>query len=211
MFEVTRAGIDATSAKLAQLRKFLDLPQLQKRLAELEAQMAGDTFWGNQDAARKVIEEANGLKKKVEPMLTYAKRVEDIQVLLELGEAEPAASQDAIQREADADLAGLTKLVDRFELEVLLTGPHDHRNAIFSINAGAGGTEAQDWAEMLSRMYGRWFESRGWKAEVTDALPGDSAGLKSVTYRVEGENAYGFCKAERGVHRLVRISPLQKP
>jgi peptide chain release factor 2 len=207
MFEVTRAGIDATSAKLAQLRKFLDLPQLQKRLAELEAQMAGDTFWGNQDAARKVIEEANGLKKKVEPMLTYAKRVEDIQVLLELGEAEPAASQDAIQREADADLAGLTKLVDRFELEVLLTGPHDHRNAIFSINAGAGGTEAQDWAEMLSRMYGRWFESRGWKAEVTDALPGDSAGLKSVTYRVEGENAYGFCKAERGVHRLVRISP----
>ncbi len=207
MFEVTRAGIDATSAKLAQLRKFLDLPQLQKRLAELEAQMAGDTFWGNQDAARKVIEEANGLKKKVEPMLTYAKRVEDIQVLLELGEAEPAASQDAIQREADADLAGLTKLVDRFELEVLLTGQHDHRNAIFSINAGAGGTEAQDWAEMLSRMYGRWFESRGWKAEVTDALPGDSAGLKSVTYRVEGENAYGFCKAERGVHRLVRISP----
>jgi peptide chain release factor 2 len=207
MFEVTRAGIDATSAKLAQLRKFLDLPQLQKRLAELEAQMASDTFWGNQDAARKVIDEANGLKKKVEPMTSFAKRVDDISVLLELGEAEPAAGQDAIQREADVDLAGLTKLVDRFELEVLLTGPHDHRNAIFSINAGAGGTEAQDWAEMLSRMYGRWFESRGWKAEVTDALPGDSAGLKSVTYRVEGENAYGFCKAERGVHRLVRISP----
>ena len=207
MFEVTRAGIDATSAKLAQLRKFLDLPQLQKRLAELEAQMASDTFWGNQDAARKVIDEANGLKKKVEPMTSFAKRVDDLSVLLELGEAEPAAGQDAIQREADVDLAGLTKLVDRFELEVLLTGPHDHRNAIFSINAGAGGTEAQDWAEMLSRMYGRWFESRGWKAEVTDALPGDSAGLKSVTYRVEGENAYGFCKAERGVHRLVRISP----
>ena len=207
MFEVTRAGIDATSAKLSQLRKFLDLPQLQKRLAELEAQMATDTFWGNQDAARKVIEEANGLKKKVEPMTSYAKRVDDLSVLLELGEAEPAAGQDAIQREADADLAALTKLVDRFELEVLLTGQHDHRNAIFSINAGAGGTEAQDWAEMLSRMYGRWFESRGWKAEVTDALPGDSAGLKSVTYRVEGENAYGFCKAERGVHRLVRISP----
>ena len=207
MFEVTRAGIDATSAKLTQLRKFLDLPQLQKRLAELEAQMASDTFWGNQEAARKVIDTANGLKKKVDPMTAFGKRVEDISVLLELGEAEPVAGQDAIQREADADLGGLTKLVDRFELEVLLTGPHDHRNAIFSINAGAGGTEAQDWAEMLSRMYGRWFESRGWKAEVTDALPGDSAGLKSVTYRVEGENAYGFCKAERGVHRLVRISP----
>ena len=207
MFEVTRAGIDATSAKLSQLRKFLDLPQLQKRLAELEAQMASDSFWGNQEAARKVIDTANGLKKKVEPMTAFGRRVEDISVLLELGEAEPAAGQDAIQREADADLGSLNKLVDRFELEVLLTGPHDHRNAIFSINAGAGGTEAQDWAEMLSRMYGRWFESRGWKAEVTDALPGDSAGLKSVTYRVEGENAYGFCKAERGVHRLVRISP----
>ena len=207
MFEVTRAGIDATSAKLSQLRKFLDLPQLQKRLAELEAQMASDTFWSNQEAARKVIDTANSLKKKVDPMTAFGKRVEDISVLLELGEAEPVAGQDAIQREADADLGSLTKLVDRFELEVLLTGPHDHRNAIFSINAGAGGTEAQDWAEMLSRMYGRWFESRGWKAEVTDALPGDSAGLKSVTYRVEGENAYGFCKAERGVHRLVRISP----
>ncbi len=207
MFEVTRAGIDATSAKLSQLRKFLDLPQLQKRLAELEAQMASDTFWGNQEAARKVIDTANGLKKKVDPITTFGRRVEDISVLLELGDAEPAAGQDAIQREADADLSSLNKLVDRFELEVLLTGPHDHRNAIFSINAGAGGTEAQDWAEMLSRMYGRWFESRGWKAEVTDALPGDSAGLKSVTYRVEGENAYGFCKAERGVHRLVRISP----
>jgi peptide chain release factor 2 len=92
-------------------------------------------------------------------------------------------------------------------LEVLLTGPHDGRNSIFSIQAGAGGTEAQDWAEMLSRMYGRWFDSRGWKWEVTDALPGDSAGLKSVTFRVVGQNAYGFTKAERGVHRLVRISP----
>ncbi len=207
MFEVTRANLDAISAKLSQLRKFLDLPLLQKRLAELDSLMATDTFWGNQEAARKTIDEANGLKKKAEPLIGFAKRVEDIQVLLELGEAEPPAGQDAIQREADADLATLTRQVDAFELGVLLTGPHDHRNAIFSINAGAGGTEAQDWAEMLSRMYGRWFESRGWKAEVTDALPGDSAGLKSVTYRVEGENAYGFCKAERGVHRLVRISP----
>ena len=112
MFEVTRAGIDATSAKLAQLRKFLDLPQLQKRLAELEAQMASDTFWGNQDAARKVIDEANGLKKKVEPMTSFAKRVDDLSVLLELGEAEPAAGQDAIQREADVDLpAGSTTVV----------------------------------------------------------------------------------------------------
>jgi len=127
--------------------------------------------------------------------------------LLELGEAEPPAGQDMIQKEADGELDGLTRDLDRFELEVLLTGPHDNRNSIFSIQAGAGGTEAQDWAEMLSRMYGRWFDARGWKWEVTDALPGDSAGLKSVTFRVVGPNAYGFTKAERGVHRLVRISP----
>jgi peptide chain release factor 2 len=207
MFEVTRANLDALSSKMGQLRKFLDVPTAQRRIQEFEAQMAGDTFWNNQDAAKKVIEESNALKKRVEPLLGFERRLEDVRVLLELGEAEPPAGQDAVQKEADTETAAISRSLDRFELEVLLTGPHDSRNAIFSVQAGAGGTEAQDWAEMLSRMYGRWFDLRGWKWEVTDALPGDSAGLKSVTFRVEGENAYGFCKAERGVHRLVRISP----
>ncbi len=207
MFEVTRSVLDAHRGKVAQLRKFLDLPLLEKRLAELEAQMATDSFWGNPDAARKVIDESNALKRRTEPMAGFARRLEDVQVLLELGEAEPPAGQDLVQREADDDLGRLGRQLEGFELEVLLTGPHDGRNAIFSIQAGAGGTEAQDWAEMLSRMYGRWFDARGWKWEVTDALPGDSAGLKSVTFKVEGANAYGFTKAERGVHRLVRISP----
>ncbi len=207
MFEVTRANVDALSSKVSQLRKFLDVPTAQRRIAEFEAQMAAESFWNNQDAAKKVIEESNALKRRVEPLLGFEKRIDDTRVLLELGEAEPPAGQDAVQKEADAEVSSLSRQLDRFELEVLLTGPHDARNAIFSVQAGAGGTEAQDWAEMLSRMYGRWFDSRGWKWEVTDALPGDSAGLKSVTFRVEGENAYGFCKAERGVHRLVRISP----
>lgn len=207
MFEVTRSVLDAHRGKVVQLRKFLDLPMLEKRLAELEAQMATDSFWGNPEAARKVIDESNGLKRKAEPMTAFARRIEDVQVLLELGEAEPPSGQDAVQREADEELARLGRQLESFELEVLLTGPHDGRNALFSIQAGAGGTEAQDWAEMLSRMYGRWFDARGWKWEATDALPGDSAGLKSVTFRVEGTNAYGFTKAERGVHRLVRISP----
>jgi peptide chain release factor 2 len=207
MFEVTRANLDALSSKMGQLRKFLDVPTAQRRIQEFEAQMAGDTFWNNQEAAKKVIEESNSLKKRVEPLLGFERRLEDVRVLLELGEAEPPAGQDAVQKEADTETAAISRSLDRFELEVLLTGPHDSRNAIFSVQAGAGGTEAQDWAEMLSRMYGRWFDLRGWKWEVTDALPGDSAGLKSVTFRVEGENAYGFCKAERGVHRLVRISP----
>ncbi len=207
MFEVTRANLDALSSKVVQLRKFLDVPNAQRRIQEFEAQMAGDTFWNNQEAAKKVIEESNTLKKRVEPLLGFERRLDDVRVLLELGEAEPPAGQDAVQKEADTETASIGRSLDRFELEVLLTGPHDARNAIFSVQAGAGGTEAQDWAEMLSRMYGRWFDLRGWKWEVTDALPGDSAGLKSVTFRVEGENAYGFCKAERGVHRLVRISP----
>lgn len=207
MFEVTRVSLDALAAKLAGLRRFLDIPQLQKRVAEYEAQMGDETFWNNADAARKVIDEVNGLKKRLEPMLMFEQRLADSRIMLELGEAENAAGQAVVQKEADSELAAIQREVDRFELTVLLTGPHDGRNCILSIQAGAGGTEAQDWAEMLSRMYGRWFDARGWKWEVTDALPGDSAGLKSVSFRVEGENAYGFCKAERGVHRLVRISP----
>jgi peptide chain release factor 2 len=207
MFEATRAIIDVVAAKLAQLRRFLDVPMLQKRIAELEAQMGSDAFWNNQDVARKVIEECNSLKRKVDPFLGFEKRVDDARVLLELGETELPATQAQLQREADAELAQAQRELERFELTVLLTGPHDSRNAIFSIQSGAGGTEAQDWTEMLSRMYGRWFEARGWECEVTDALPGEQAGLKSVSFLIKGENAYGFCKAERGVHRLVRISP----
>jgi peptide chain release factor 2 len=207
MFEVTRSHLDVITSKLGQLRRFVDLPEALKRLTEYEAQMASDTFWNNQETAKKVIEDTNSLKKKAEPLISFGKRVDDVLVLLELGEAEPQAGQDAVQTEADAELAKLDREIESYELEVLLTGPHDHRSAIFSIQAGAGGTEAQDWAQMLSRMYERWFESRGWKHESTDALPGEQAGLKSVTYRVTGHNAYGFCKAERGVHRLVRISP----
>jgi len=169
--------------------------------------MTGETFWNNQEAAQKVINETNDIRGKLEPLARFGKQVEDLQVMLELAAAEPEAMQMKLEAEMEADTRKLFADLDNFELKTFLNGPHDKCNCIFTINAGAGGTEAQDWAEMLSRMYGRWFDSRGWKWEVTDALEGDSAGLKSVTFRVEGENAYGFCKAERGVHRLVRISP----
>jgi peptide chain release factor 2 len=176
-------------------------------MAELEAQMAGETFWNNQEAAQKVIAEANGIRGKIEPLVKFERQYADLEVMLELAQAEPPDAQMKLQGEIEAEVRTFLKELDAFELRILLTGPHDKNNCIFTINAGAGGTEAQDWTEMLSRMYGRWFDGRGWKWEVTDALAGDSAGLKSVTFRVEGENAYGFCKAERGVHRLVRISP----
>jgi peptide chain release factor 2 len=169
--------------------------------------MTGESFWNNQEAAQKVINETNDIRGKLEPLGRFGKAVEDLQVMLELAAAEPEASQGKLEAEMEADVKKLFVELDTFELKTFLNGPHDKCNCIFTINAGAGGTEAQDWAEMLSRMYGRWFDLRGWKWDVTDALQGDTAGLKTVTFRVEGENAYGFCKAERGVHRLVRISP----
>jgi len=186
---------------------FFDVPGAQKRLGEVNALMAAENFWNNREQAQKLIDESNSLRNKIEPLLKAEKRIEDFQVMVELGEAEPEASQAKIQQELETDLAGFFKELDALELRVFLNGPHDKSNCILSINAGAGGTEAQDWAEMLSRMYQRWAEGRGWTVEVTDALPGEGAGLKSVTMLLTGEFAYGYTKAERGVHRLVRISP----
>jgi peptide chain release factor 2 len=169
--------------------------------------MGKDTFWNNREQAQKLIDEASSLRKKVEPLLEAEKHLSDLQVMLELGEAEPEAAQAAVLKEMETDLEQFTRDLEANELKVLLNGPHDRNNCIISINAGAGGTESCDWANMLLRMYQRWCESRGWEVEVTDALPGETAGIKSSTLLVSGENAYGFCKAERGVHRLVRISP----
>lgn len=169
--------------------------------------MAGETFWNNREQAQKLIDEANALRGRVDPLLQAEKQLDDFKVMIELGEAEPADAQIGIQQELDRDMARFLKELDALELRVFLSGPRDRSNCILSINAGAGGTESCDWANMLLRMYQRWAESRGWKIEVEDALPGEGAGIKSATVLIEGENAYGFCKAERGVHRLVRISP----
>jgi peptide chain release factor 2 len=169
--------------------------------------MAADNFWTNRDQAQKLIEEANSLRERIDPLLKAEKQLEDFQVMVELGEAEPEAAQAKIQEELERDLSRFFKDLDSLELKVFLNGPHDKSNCILSINAGAGGTESCDWANMLMRMYQRWAESRGWKLEVEDVLIGETAGIKSATMLIQGENAYGYCKAERGVHRLVRISP----
>jgi peptide chain release factor 2 len=186
---------------------FFDVPGTQKRLSELDALMSRDDFWNNREQAQKLIDEANTLRRKIDPLLKAEKQVEDFKVMIELGEAEPPASQTQIEQEVQRDLDAFFREIETTELKVFLTGPHDKSNAIFSINAGAGGTESCDWASMLLRMYQRWCESRGWEVEVTDILEGETAGIKSATLLIKGENAYGFCKAERGVHRLVRISP----
>ena len=169
--------------------------------------MATDNFWNNREQAQKIIEEANSLRDRVEPLLTAEKKLEDFQVMVELGEAEPVEAQDKIQQELERDLSKYFKELDALELKVFLNGPHDLSNCIMSINSGAGGTESCDWANMLMRMYQRWAESRRWEVEISDVLVGESAGIKSATLVFKGANAYGFAKAERGVHRLVRISP----
>lgn len=169
--------------------------------------MAADTFWDNREQAQKLIDEAGTLRKKIDPLEAADKRVEDFRVMVELGREEAPDAQAKLHLELEGDLGKFQKELDSLELRFLLTGPYDKNNCILSINAGAGGTESCDWANMLLRMYQRWCEGRGWEIDVTDALPGEAAGIKSATLRVVGENAYGFAKAERGVHRLVRISP----
>ena len=169
--------------------------------------MALDSFWNNREKAQALIDEANVLRKKIQPLFAAEHQLDDFRVMLELAEGEPESEQLRHQADLERDLAKFGRELDKLELTVFLSGPHDRNNCILSINSGAGGTEACDWAEMLLRMYQRWCESRGWQIELTDVLTGESAGIKSATVLVQGECAYGYCKAERGVHRLVRISP----
>jgi peptide chain release factor 2 len=183
------------------------LPGAQKRLAELDSLMAQEDFWNNREKAQGLIDEANSLRKKTEPILKAERQSEDFKAMLELVQEEPPAEQQKHEVEMERELAQFSRELEGLELKVFLNGPHDKNNCILSINAGAGGTEACDWAEMLRRMYQRWTEGRGWEVELTDVLPGESAGIKSATMLIKAEFAYGFCKAERGVHRLVRISP----
>src|SRR5882724_10229217 len=147
--------------------------------------MAGETFWNNREAAQKLIDEANSLRRKIEPLIKAEKQVEDFQVMIELAAGEPEAAQARHEREMEAELTQFSKDLEALELRVFLNGPHDKNNCILSINAGAGGTESCDWASMLMRMYQRWAEGRGWKVDVTDALAGETAGIKSVTMLLE--------------------------
>ena len=169
--------------------------------------MAAESFWDKRAEAQKVVDEVSEIKRKLQPLRDCDRQLEDLKVLIALGEAEEYEGQKAALTEAVEMSAKLGEEMETLEIQFLLNGPHDHSNCFIIINAGAGGTESCDWANMLLRMYQHWCESRGWKFEVTDALPGEVAGIKSVTVHVIGENAYGYCKAERGVHRLVRISP----
>lgn len=166
--------------------------------------MQRPTLWADPDRARAAGQELSALRATVETVTALERRLDDLGVLLELA-AESPDGLDA--EELHAEARALTDELNRLETEVLLSGPHDSSNAILSIHAGAGGTESQDWAAMLLRMYLRWAERRGYATEVADLSPGEEAGIKSVTIIVAGPNAYGYLRPERGVHRLVRLSP----
>lgn len=168
--------------------------------------MAADDFWSDRAEAQRQSDELAKLKKRIEPLLNAERKQSDLETLVELGE-EDESMKTEVYDEVSSELDAFAEFLDDMEIELLLDGPHDGSNCILMINAGAGGTESCDWSSMLSRMYQRWAEQRGWEVEVTDVLEGDGAGIKSVTMTIKGHNAYGYCKAERGVHRLVRISP----
>ncbi len=181
-----------------------DLSTKEKRIAELEERMAMPTFWDNQNEAQTVINEVNALKDSVNKLKDLDERYENLSVSYELVKEE---HDDDLREELESEITNLTEDMNEFELELLLSEPYDKNNAILEIHPGAGGTESQDWASMLLRMYTRWAEGKGYKVDTLDYLPGDEAGVKSVTLNIKGHNAYGYLKAEKGVHRLVRISP----
>ena len=169
--------------------------------------MAAPGFWDNHDRAQKHIGKLNGLKRTVQPITAFQKKIDDVGVMVELVDAASPGEQETYARELDQTVAGLGGELDKIEVTSFLSGQFDRNNAILSIQAGAGGTESCDWADMLFRMYNRWAERRGFAVEVQDVQAGDQAGITKATLVIKGENAYGYAKAERGVHRLVRISP----
>ena len=204
MLEDLKPTLNDLGEKLDQMRISLEIPAKEEKIAELEYKMGEPSFWDDAAAAQKLNQELAALKGGVDTYKGLMAKYEDAETLYEMGIEEGDASmEDDIRAELDLIAEGLETL----QLEVLLSGDYDANDAILTLHAGAGGTEAQDWTQMLLRMYGRWAERHGFTVETADLQPGDEAGVKSATLFIKGHNAYGFLKSEKGVHRLVRISP----
>lgn len=199
--------IENIRKRATHLWKFLDGEQKLREIEALEAQMGAPDFWDNNERAQRHIGKVNGLKRAVLPVVAFRKRIDDLDAMKELIEAGSPDEQAEFGAELTGQVTAMLGELDEIEIGAFLTGQFDRNNAIFSIQAGAGGTESNDWADMLFRMYSRWAERRGFTTELMDVQPGDTAGISKATILIKGENAYGYCKAERGVHRLVRISP----
>ena len=200
----TQAKIDAITATIALLRKHVNFEAAQARLVELEEMSASADFWNDQAIAQDAMREKNRLERQVTQIQDLQREMDDAAELIELGMME---GDEDVVAEAEASLNALVTIAEKRQLESLLSGEADGNDCFLEIHAGAGGTEAQDWAQMLVRMYARWCETRGFKIQMIEESAGEEAGIKSVTMKIEGENAYGWLKTESGVHRLVRISP----
>ena len=204
MLEDLKPEISALKQKLDEMGTSLDINTKEQKIAELEYKMGEPTFWDNAEEAQRINKELGDIKGTVDKYKSLESKIGDTEAMWELGMEEGSAEYE---EEVSAELTEAKDEMRALELEVLLSDPYDANNAMLTLHAGAGGTEAQDWTQMLLRMYGRWAESHGFEVETTDLLPGDEAGVKSVSLFIKGHNAYGYLKSEHGVHRLVRISP----
>ncbi len=203
-FDQLRLETESLQGKIALLNDALHIDHLKDEISELENRAQEPGFWDNVEEAQKTQTKVKHLQKKVDDVIALEKEREDLIVLCLLGEEEEDAS---IVKEVSDGLDKLKKDYEKLRLETLFTGEYDAYNAILTLHAGAGGTEAQDWAEMLYRMYSRWAEKHDYELKLLDMLDGDEAGIKSCSFSITGENAYGYMRSEMGVHRLVRISP----
>ncbi len=189
---------------LEEVKASLDLENIKKRVEELEMEMEAPGFWDDPDYSNKRMKELKNHKDTISLIESLYTQKDDIYTLIEMGYEE---EDESLIPEIETELNDFTARLEDIRISTMLSGEYDRNNAILKLNAGAGGTESCDWASMLYRMYTRWAERKGFSIEVLDYLDGDEAGIKSVTWQVNGENAYGYLKSEKGVHRLVRISP----
>lgn len=203
-FNEIKSKLDDIAKRVQALRASLNAEEKITAMQAVEQRMSAPDFWNNQETARKDVDELKSIKAVIEPLLALESKTTDCVDLFELVEADNDANGlEEVAKDTDALISGLESL----ELMALLSQPHDREPCFFSIHTGAGGADACEWAEMLLRMYLRYFEKRGWKAEELDFLPGEESGIKSVELRVSGPFTYGYLRGEMGVHRLVRISP----
>ena len=204
LLEELRPQIGELRNRLGELKTGLKIEPKKERIQDLDYQMAAPGFWDDPDKAQKVAQEANNLKSEVYTFTSLETKVDDLDTLWEMAMEE---KDDTLVSEMESELEGAKHTLSELELGMLLSDEYDANNAIMNLHAGAGGTEAQDWTGMLLRMFTRYAEGKGFEVELLDVLPGEEAGTKSATLAIKGHNAYGFLKSEKGVHRLVRISP----
>lgn len=202
MYAELKEKIKVLENKIEHLRKYLDISKKEEKIKEFEKIMSAPDFWLDKQISTKVLKELKKLRASVEPWKNYHKKITDTKELLDLFKDDQDVMNNFV-----AELEKFEKSIGELEFQTILGGEFDQNDAILSINAGAGGTESCDWASMLLRMYQRWAESHGYKVNVLDTLPGEEAGIKNITMSIKGDFAYGYLKAETGVHRLVRISP----